>query len=273
MQNSSKNKVINLKLHTIGLPKHDENKISKNLVVPGYYGRLPPGAGNLAWSIYKMLLREKTIKRHKMMLSQKQTILNDYTNGMNLKILVEKYDFPPSLILRMILRYHYHIRRDTTIKEILKGNKKLIEKYDLSATDINFALANDIIANVDQSIASNRANDYEEYIANFLTNHNISFITQTQIIEAAKKKGITPKATPDFLFISKVYINGERVYWMDAKHSYGMALPIIKESLKKQMTKYINLWGKGVVVFSAGFSENLKLSNVIFGTILFDTSS
>jgi hypothetical protein len=271
MVSSRSSTIIDLQISTIGITNAEEQKIRQGLVVDGYYGRLPSNAGNLAWSIYKMLLREKTMKRHKLMMKQSKLIINAYSNGKDLKDLVRKFDFPPSLIMRLLLKNYYRVKNDNVIKEILKGDVRLMKKYDIPEADVNFASEEDVIAGVDQTMASTRANDYEEYLAEFLRSHNVKFVTQSEIIDKAKKQGITPHATPDFLFISKVSINGKRIYWMDAKHSYGMNIPIVKSSLEKQMKKYINLWGQGAIVFSAGFSNELSIKNVILAAVPFIT--
>jgi hypothetical protein len=266
-KSSQREGIVNLRIDTAGISRSDEMKIRKGLIIDGYYGRLPPGAGNLAWSIYKMLLREKTMKRNGLMEKNAGAMVSEYKNGRNLEYLVKKYDFPPSMIMRVLLSGYYGVKNYDIAKQILKGSIGLIKKYAINIDDLDYARDFDVIAGADQEIVQERAENYERHIEKVLTEQGATFITQSTLLEQARKKGIAPKATPDFLFTNKVFLNGTRVYWIDAKHSYGLDIPIVRKSLAKQMTKYIKLWGPGVVIFSAGFSDSLQIEDCIMGMI------
>ena len=60
-----------------------------------------------------------------------------------------------------------------------------------------------------------------------------------------------------------VYINGEPIAWIDAKHFYGADVDFQRKKMRKQMNRYIDEWGSGAIVFRHGFSENLYMPGVL----------
>jgi hypothetical protein len=260
-----------LKLDAVGIPREIEKEIADNIIIPGYYGRLAPGIGNLAWSIYKMLLREKTIKRHYLLEKNKKDILKDYgyisnrardnNRSLTIEEIVKKYDLPPSNIYKVILEGAYKFN-SIEIKTLMtnphdKGaSKKMIE-------EIEWVNKNDVIASVSQFIAQERAEDYENTIKSILDNEGIEYFTQQELIKQQEKEHGKIIATPDFLLKSPVFINNRPISWIDAKHSYGMDIPIVRTSLQKQTGKYVDTWGYGALCFSAGFSDSLEIPGVL----------
>ena len=78
-----------------------------------------------------------------------------------------------------------------------------------------------------------------------------------------------PVLTPDVLFRSPVFVNGQRVAWVDAKNFYGSGLAMADGKHRTQIEKYTAEWGPGAVVFSGGLSDALRLPD---GCLLLDGS-
>lgn len=69
--------------------------------------------------------------------------------------------------------------------------------------------------------------------------------------------------TPDFLFIDDLFINGEKVSWIDCKFSYGSTDMHHKMQIQDQISKYTEKWGKGAIVFAFGYCLGNTLDNVL----------
>lgn len=264
LENFAKNKstVVYLEIKNNPITIKQETEIRKNLIVPGDYGRLPSGAGNLAWSIYKMLLREKVLKRYRLMQKNRKSIIRDYENGKSIKALTKKYDFPPTAILRLILESVYHFKQKY-IKEIIQNPQDHIKKNKELIDECEWAIDNDVIASADQSIVQERAQEYEDSIGKYLKSHGIKYRTQESLVAEQEKKYGHAVATPDFLLESKVYLNNYPIAWIDAKHLYGGNLGFVRSSLQKQADKYTKRWGYGAFFFSAGYSEDLRINGAM----------
>merc|ERR1711920_50735 len=112
------------------------------------------------------------------------------------------------------------------------------------------------------------ANVLEEAMANFLVKRGINFKTEAALrMELGSAIRMQDAATPDFVLLEDVRINGQKVCWIDCKCTFGSAR-ILAEGLKSgksQMSKnlvmqsirYNQAYGPGAFVYSLGFSEGL----------------
>jgi Protein of unknown function TPD sequence-motif len=69
--------------------------------------------------------------------------------------------------------------------------------------------------------------------------------------------------TPDFLILDQLEINGEPVAWIDCKAYYGANVSSNVRRMKQQMSRYIEVWGSGAVMYLQGFSEAVKMDGCI----------
>lgn len=71
--------------------------------------------------------------------------------------------------------------------------------------------------------------------------------------------------TPDFILQEDVFINGQKVCWIDCKCYYGSASMGIhgKTSLQRVSQDYSKMWGPGAVIFAFGFCESFALDGVL----------
>jgi len=93
-------------------------------------------------------------------------------------------------------------------------------------------------------------------------------IDKINILEATKlamKKAIKKlKRKPDFLILDDLWINGQKINWIDAKNFYGLNTQYLKKRIKHQTKKYLDVWGSGSIIFSLGFSSGLKIPGILF---------
>merc|ERR1712194_619017 len=112
------------------------------------------------------------------------------------------------------------------------------------------------------------ANVLEEAMAHFLLKRGINFKTENALrMELGSAIRFADVATPDFLLLDDVQINGQSVCWIDCKCTFGSAR-ILAEGLKSgksqmsrnlvmQIMEYNQAYGPGAFVYSLGFSEGL----------------
>ena len=67
--------------------------------------------------------------------------------------------------------------------------------------------------------------------------------------------------TPDFLLLDDVFINGQKVSWIDCKCYYGSASMGVygERSLQRVGQDYPEKFGPGAIIFAFGFCEALKV--------------
>ena len=119
------------------------------------------------------------------------------------------------------------------------------------------AEAADRVSNVDQSETHSRADLFEEILADWFESRGVRIRRQNEMVSEQRLEHGRPINTPDILFLDHVEINGQPVAWIDAKHFYGADVSFQRKKMAKQMSRYIEEWGSGAVVYRHGFSENL----------------
>ena len=201
----------------------------------------------------------KIIKDSSKLESSMNKINKLYKKGIKLSWISRKYDLSPILILKNIFSNNFSKEK---IKDFFYGKQlNKLNKFDLE--QLNFAKENDIFNKVDQTEQIKNSENFELEIRKFLIKNKIKFKTQNELAkEQIKKYGKTIN-TPDFLILSDFYINDKKINWIDAKNFYGANTFLIKKNIQKQITKYIDEFGFGSIIFSLNFSEKLYFDNVI----------
>ena len=182
-----------------------------------------------------------------------------YKKGIKLSWISKKYDLSPILMLKNILSSRYSKEK---IKDFFHG-KHLDKLSEFDLEQLNFAKENDIFNKVDQSEQLNNSKNFELEIQNFLVKNKIKFKTQNELTKEQIKKYGKAVNTPDFLILSDFYINDKKINWIDAKNFYGANTFLIKNNIQKQISKYIDEYGFGSIMFSLNFSEKLHFDNVL----------
>ena len=205
-----------------------------------------------ALSLRSALLQQKTVYGHGRLRSQGKNMLRLYKEGVSVVDLSTRFDFPPMNIFRIILTEMRWSK--SKIKESLRQPSKLSKR---ERTEFEAAEAADRVSNVDQGESQERADLFEDILADWFEDQGVRLRRQPEMVKEQKHDLGRPVRTPDILFLDHVEINGKPVAWIDAKHFYGADVDFQRKKMAKQMTRYIEEWGSGAVVYRHGFSANL----------------
>lgn len=209
-------------------------------------------------SIRSSYVKNKMIKKHSYLLSNKKNIVNDYNNKRNILYISKKYDGSPLNIMRIILS-------ETNSKEKVKklfNKPELLDDYDYKQFEI--AKENDDFALVNQDEIQEKAENFERQIEEILKKMNIKYKTQNQLAKEQIKSHGKPFSTPDFLIESELTINGHEIKWIDAKNFFGSNVSFVKSKIIDQTKKYIKNYGEGSIIFNLGFNQSYLDSNILF---------
>ncbi len=220
-----------------------------------------------ALSIRNVVLKDKIIRSHPRMNSQIAEIAKKYQDGASILDLSSKYDFPPVNLLRGIFLH-------------LGMSKHLV--YDIFANKINstelvgrnmeqFRLAeeNDAESIINQNRIATLAQNNENLFIAYFQALGIGIKTQNQLVEEQTAEFGRAVITPDILFTDVVYINGERVHWIDYKDYIGSNISFLYRSNAEQAARYAKHWGPGALCYRRSFVSSLKIP----GAILLDASA
>lgn len=216
-----------------------------------------------ALSLRSALLQQKTVYGHGRLRSQGKNLLRLYKEGVSVVDLSKRFDFPPMNIFRIILTEMKWSK--TRIKESLRDTSKLSKR---ERSEFETAEAADRVSNVDQGESQERADLFEDILADWFEEQGVRLRRQPEMVREQKQDLGRPVRTPDLLFLDHVEINGKPVAWIDAKHFYGADVDFQRKKMAKQMARYIEEWGSGAVVYRHGFSDNLFMP----GCILLDAN-
>ena len=248
------------------VPLKDEEALAKFVIKKGEFGWLEDSrvdeigqfveGKNMtldqALSLRSALLQQKTVYSHGRLKSRAKALFRLYNEGVNVVDLSKRFDFPPMNIFRIILAEKRWSK--SRIKECLRDPRKMKKREQ---EEFEKAEAADRVSNVDQSETHSRADLFEEVLADWFESRGVKIRRQNEMVSEQRLEHGRPINTPDILFLDHVEINGQPVAWIDAKHFYGADVSFQRKKMTKQMSRYIDEWGSGAVVYRHGFSENL----------------
>ena len=248
------------------VPLKDEEILAKFVVRKGEFGWLEDSrvdeiakfvdGKNMtldqALSLRSALLQQKTVYSHGRLKSRAKALFRLYNEGVSVVDLSKRFDFPPMNIFRIILTEKRWSK--SRIKECLRDPTKMKQR---EREEFEKAEAADRVSNVDQSETHTRADLFEEVLADWFESRGVKIRRQNEMVSEQRLEHGRPINTPDILFLDHVEINGQPVAWIDAKHFYGADVSFQRKKMSKQMSRYIDEWGSGAVVYRHGFSENL----------------
>lgn len=254
------------------VPLSTEEKVASEVVQRGHFGWLEDDrveeiatfvdSENMtldqALSLRSALLQQKTVYSHGRLKSKSRELAKHYRAGTSIIELSQRYDFPPMNIFRVVLEAMGWSKKK--IKESLRepSSMKSREREEFEAAE-----AADRVSNVDQSEVQVRADLFEDILADWFEEKGVRLRRQPEMVKQQMADHGRPIRTPDLLFLDHVYINGEPIAWIDAKHFYGADVDFQRKKMRKQMNRYIDEWGSGAIVFRHGFSENLYMPGVL----------
>lgn len=252
--------------HVNPVPLKDEETLAKFVIRKGEFGWLEDSRVDeianfvedknmtldQALSLRSALLQQKTVYSHGRLKSRAKALFRLYNEGVSVVDLSKRFDFPPMNIFRIILTEKRWSK--SRIKECLRDPTKMKKREQ---EEFEKAEAADRVSNVDQSETHTRADLFEEVLADWFESRGVNIRRQNEMVSEQRLEHGRPINTPDILFLDHVEINGQPVAWIDAKHFYGADVSFQRKKMSKQMSRYIDEWGSGAVVYRHGFSENL----------------
>lgn len=255
-----------------------ENQLRKILVVNGDYNFFPDKdipklqkqldvinkknsttiTCEIAFAVRIVLLRDKVIKKSGRIRHLKHEINAHYKHNIDILELSKKYDYAPYGLFRIILDARGYSKR--RISDIGRDPSKLNER---DQETYQIAVKNDIIGNPDDTVPARIGLEFEKILEKYFKNNNIKFVNQDHLVEEQIKSVGRAVATPDLHFPDGISINGNLIYWIDAKSFYGGDVFYIRNSMKKQAKKYNTIYGAGAFVFKRGVSGSLKIDAML----------
>jgi hypothetical protein len=183
--------------------------------------------------------------------------INNNENILNLSL---KYRNSPLNIIRVLFQLYYNKQ---TIKKLFNNPQSIDSKYK---NIFNIAIKNDDYALVNQKEIADKAIEYEHKIEELLKKNDIKYKTQEELTEEQNKEYGKPIATPDFMIMSDLYINGNQINWIDVKNFYGENDKFILKSLLQQNERNNKMFGNGCFIFKLGFNQELinKFNLLVF---------
>ena len=255
------------------VPKNIEEKVANFVVRKGEFGwlkdkRMDEVANfvngiqmtlDQSLSLRSAILQEKSVYTFHRLQRNAGKLKSLYDEGVTVVQLSKRFDYPPMNIFRGILKARGWSK--TKIKESLREPEKKLNKRDQE--EFVKAEAADRVANVDQSENAKRADLFEEVLCQHFENKGVRIRRQVEMVTEQSVEHGRPIRTPDLLLLDHVFINGQPIAWIDAKHFYGADINFQRKKTIKQMSRYIEEWGQGAIVFRHGFSSNLRIPGVI----------
>ncbi len=214
-----------------------------------------------ALSLRSALLQQKTVYSHGRLQSRGKALVRLYREGVGIVDLSKRFDFPPMNVFRVVLKEMGWSK--SRIKETLRAPSKFKQR---ERAEFEAAEAADRVSNVDQSETHERADLFEEILADWFEAQGVRLRRQPEMVKEQMIEHGRPVNTPDLLFLDHVHINGEPVAWIDAKHFYGADVDFQRKKIAKQSARYVDSWGQGALVFRHGFCANVHIP----GTVLLD---
>jgi len=259
------------------ISKQDEKNMVDKVIEEGYYGPfretskaalaltsyIQSDKTNMtmdqALSLRSALLQSKATKRHYVILRNAKNLYRQYKTGKSVVELAEGLDCPPMNVFRAILTEMKFGKMK--MKKSLKNPStefKEREQREYIAT-----AAVDCVSMANQDDLQKAAAAFEDEIAVFLRSKNIAFVTQDELTKEQESEFGKAVLTPDFLLLDNVEVNGKQIKWIDAKAYYGPNIPYQVSHMAKQMSRYIEHWGTGAVIFLRGCNEMVTIENCL----------
>ncbi len=230
-----------------------------------------------ALSIGRIININKITKNYNKVMHQINNIKREYKNGTDILALSKKYDFPPLTILYNIFETSSFetssFEQSISMKDIKALFKGTSDYNPLTGRDLeqyDIAERNDATGAHNQKLNTEKSMQNEMIFNEYWRKLGIKFKTENDLKREQIAERGNAFSTPDILFIDEVYINDERIFWLDYKDYIGTDIPILYQSNKKQAHKYNLLWGHGAFCYKYSFIEGLKFDDTVIldGSIL-----
>ena len=201
-------------------------------------------------AIRSQYLQRKSIKNHYKVKDKAGPLFREWKDGKSLSELALQVDFPPILLANfLMLKMRFSKKRTKEIMKntsLIKGNKRLKDELDeiIGRDELYTPRSHD-----KQSAEGNRR---EDLIAEWLDKKEMEYFTEEDL-----RAGTVEGKTPDFLLKKPITWHGDEYNWIESKASFGDEY-IHRKNHGGQVSKYVELYGQGILVYWYGYLDSLK---------------
>jgi len=201
-------------------------------------------------AIRSQYLQRKSIKNHYKVKDKAGLYYKEWQKGKSIAEIALDVDFPPVLLANFLMLKMRFSKKKT--KEIMK-NTNLVKKNKRLKDELDEILGRDELYTLrshdKQSAEGNRR---EDRIADWLDKKEIKYFTENEL-----RAGTVEGKTPDFLLLEPIDWHGDKYNWIESKASFGDEY-IHRKNHGKQVSKYVELYGQGILVYWYGYLNVLK---------------
>ncbi|MBW6518642.1 MAG: C15orf41 family protein [ANME-2 cluster archaeon] len=205
-------------------------------------------------STISSISHQKTVrnvkKYHSRVVQKAPLMVRSWHKGKTILELARQNRFPPVLIASIILK-EMGLKSKSVIKNpAILSNKRLKE-------EVIQAIVHDMDFSPQGHEVQSRLGDLgEELIHNWLTDHDLDFLTESDLNKELNAK------TPDFLLKNSIDIDGSTVNWIESKAVFADETEHNRYQ-KKQLGFYEELFGPGMVVYWYGYLDTISPNNYL----------
>ncbi len=221
-----------------------------------------------AIAIRNVVIKDKIVKNYAQVNKNMPKIVARYDKGESVVALSRVFDFPPLSLLRGVLLHKgvcstklYSVFSNKTDAATLLAGRDLREYKQAEKEDAESTFNQ-------QQAAAVAARNEAAFVA-YIQSLGINLRTQESLTQEQMSEHGRAVLTPDILFLDDVYINGEKVMWIDYKDYVGTSIRLLLASNRAQAAKYKERWGLGALCYHQSFIADVAIP----GAMLLDTSA
>lgn len=221
-------------------------------------------------SMYNILTRKKAIASLYKIANILQLATERYILGKDIVDIASKFSIPPCILLKNIL---INLNRNQQLMNSIFSDRICIEDARDQLTPYDYeqiimARESDGESTYNQKKIALIAEFNEKLFVDYFKNLGINIKTQNDFTEEQKYEHGKALFTPDLYFIDTVFINGQRIYWIDYKDYMGTCANFLFDSNLKQSKRYFDEFGTGAMCYQYSFT-NIEIPD----TMLLDGSA
>lgn len=197
--------------------------------------------------LYTQRTVRDTTKRFYRVKNEAHHLLKDWKSGRSMLKIAKKWRFSPILTGLFIFQERGHSKKYfwKCVREPDEIEDSRIRKEIVQITNADF-----VYSPWASEKQYQRGIWGEEMLQEWLDGQGMSYRTEKDL------RGEFPK-TPDCLFDEPVKLNGWEINWIESKATFGDNIEI-RKNIKRQLSPYVDLFGKGLVVYWFGFLDDFQ---------------